>query len=281
MFGKKQFHILHLLAHAYGPEEVEEITGYVLSPYDSEIEYYKFNSFKWAGKPLPTTLCGKDFTVLEASFMDLSDETVEAKYLEIGKYKRSKNFTIPIDVVFPDLLFWARYSTWSPLQACCLSMGMSPSLDMLNHINNLFSKEYIGAHFEELRNRLLILNSAIGAGKVSGQHKPEEYVKYLSNLDFEFPESFVEKVIKYQSDGDFPRALMPSMQFREIEKKSLLKLIAAMSIKGYGFNPNKSRNLATSDIESDLDLLGLHLDQKTILKWLREATELIDNKDVT
>jgi len=59
----------------------------------------------------------------------------------------------------------------------------------------------------------------------------------------------------------------------EIEKKSLLKLIAAMSIEGYRFNPNASKNEAVSDIASDLERLGIPLDLKTIRKWLREASK--------
>lgn len=57
------------------------------------------------------------------------------------------------------------------------------------------------------------------------------------------------------------------------EKKSLLKLIAAMSIEGYRFNPNASKNPAVSDICSDLAKIGPSLDRKTILKWLREAAK--------
>lgn len=59
------------------------------------------------------------------------------------------------------------------------------------------------------------------------------------------------------------------------ERDTLLKLVAAMAVRGYAFDPAKSRNSATSDIKTDLELLGLPLDEKTILKWLRMATGLI------
>lgn len=49
-------------------------------------------------------------------------------------------------------------------------------------------------------------------------------------------------------------------------------MVAAMAVRGYSFEPESSRNSATKDIQSDLDHLGVGLDQKTILKWLREAT---------
>lgn len=63
-----------------------------------------------------------------------------------------------------------------------------------------------------------------------------------------------------------------------IEKTTLLKLVAAMAVMGYAFKPDAARNDATKDIQSDLDKLGLGLDSKTILKWLREACDTIDPK---
>jgi len=59
------------------------------------------------------------------------------------------------------------------------------------------------------------------------------------------------------------------------ETETLLKLIAAMAIKGYMFKPEAKRNTATADIQSDLDQLGISLDQKTILKWLRIACDVV------
>jgi hypothetical protein len=59
------------------------------------------------------------------------------------------------------------------------------------------------------------------------------------------------------------------------ERESLLKLIAAMAIKGYCYNPTARRNDATADIAHDLALLGISLDRDTILKWLRESADLL------
>ena len=56
-----------------------------------------------------------------------------------------------------------------------------------------------------------------------------------------------------------------------VNNESLLKLVAAMAYRGYKFDPQKPRNTATSEIMNDLDELGLPLDRKTVLHWLREA----------
>jgi hypothetical protein len=57
--------------------------------------------------------------------------------------------------------------------------------------------------------------------------------------------------------------------------ESLQKLVIGMACAGYRFDPSRGRNSATSDIRSDLDKLGIHLDDETILARLREAAELL------
>ena len=60
------------------------------------------------------------------------------------------------------------------------------------------------------------------------------------------------------------------------ERETILKIIAAMAVHGYRFNPRNQRNEATTDILKDLAKLGLTLDPKTIRKKLSDACELID-----
>lgn len=59
------------------------------------------------------------------------------------------------------------------------------------------------------------------------------------------------------------------------ERESLLKLIIAMAVEGYGHDPRAGRSTTASEIVGDLDKLGLHLDPDTVRKWLREAAELM------
>jgi hypothetical protein len=59
------------------------------------------------------------------------------------------------------------------------------------------------------------------------------------------------------------------------ERESLLKLIIGMAIAGYKYDPKISRNMATAEIASDLENLGIGLDVDTVRKWLKEATEML------
>lgn len=64
------------------------------------------------------------------------------------------------------------------------------------------------------------------------------------------------------------------------ERNSLLKLVLGLAIKGYRFNPEQARNSATAEIRSDLEELGIRMDDATILKYLTEARNVVDVADV-
>ena len=62
------------------------------------------------------------------------------------------------------------------------------------------------------------------------------------------------------------------------EKETLLKLVIGMAIQGYAYDPSKKKSSVPSEIQSDLDLLGLSLDQDTIRKWLKEAQRTLPKR---
>ncbi len=61
-------------------------------------------------------------------------------------------------------------------------------------------------------------------------------------------------------------------------KETLLKMIIAMAVHKYKFNPDAMRNNATANIKTALLNVGLSLDEEIILKYLREAASLVPNE---
>ncbi len=57
------------------------------------------------------------------------------------------------------------------------------------------------------------------------------------------------------------------------ERDTLLKLVIGMAVRGYAYDPTAKRSATTGEIKSDLDLLGINLDEDTIRKWLKESAE--------
>lgn len=64
------------------------------------------------------------------------------------------------------------------------------------------------------------------------------------------------------------------------ERETVLKLILGMAMAGYKFDPKALRNSATTEITTDLERLGLGLDQDTVRNWLKEASGLMPSKPI-
>ncbi len=65
------------------------------------------------------------------------------------------------------------------------------------------------------------------------------------------------------------------------ERDTLLRLIIGMAVSGYGYNPRAIRSDTVTEIVSDLDKQGLHLDPDTVRKWLRVAAESLPPESET
>jgi hypothetical protein len=57
------------------------------------------------------------------------------------------------------------------------------------------------------------------------------------------------------------------------ERETVLKMIITMAKEKYGYDPQATRNEATAEIVSDLELLGFSLDADTVRRWLKEGAE--------
>ncbi len=98
----------------------------------------------------------------------------------------------------------------------------------------------------------------------------------FDELDLEVHPDFYTQLEKRLAASSRGHAKPAQTEMTSQERQSALKLIAAMSCEQYGFNPKANRNDSTKRIQEDLASVGLSLDNKTILKWLKDAADLID-----
>ena len=128
---------------------------------------------------------------------------------------------------------------------------------------------------QQFFDRLALVKAAKEAGQISQAGKSIDFVTWFERMEFNNSDELIDKVQHFQ---DEPKTISArqSLNLSDQQKQTLLKIVAAMAVRGTSFDPSKPRNQATTDIRSDLELLGLQLDDKTILKWLRAATDLID-----
>lgn len=78
--------------------------------------------------------------------------------------------------------------------------------------------------------------------------------------------------------------LMESQQreansFKEIERQSLLKLVATMSYDGYRYNPRESKSPTPKELsDAATKYLGEKIDTDTARKWLKESSSRYPNR---
>ena len=222
----------------------------------------------------------ENITGMWSQLLELSSEDIsnEIEVLEAQR-RQEEQAVYPFnqrDGLFIDLDFWARASTWTDEQAVMLSLDRNPLPANVAFIEALSERQVqeceVAAQFFD---RMALAQSAREAGQVSEIGKSIDFVRWFEQMDFESSPDLIAKV-RYYQDGQGRQLPQKDDELMDREKRTLLKLVAAMAIRGYSYNPSSKRNQSTSDIKSDLDLLGFPLDDKTILKWLRVSTDLID-----
>ncbi len=90
--------------------------------------------------------------------------------------------------------------------------------------------------------------------------EPEQFISFMKTLPLSF--SMLESK---------PTAQIKTNKYELSTKdtNTLFKLIAGMATKGYGYDPESSKNPATSDIQTDTGVTA-----KTAKKWIDKAIEI-------
>lgn len=65
------------------------------------------------------------------------------------------------------------------------------------------------------------------------------------------------------------------------ERETLLKIVIAMAIGGYAYNPAAKKSSTPADIKEDVEKLGLTIDDDTVRKWLQKAADYLRNETGT
>jgi len=182
---------------------------------------------------------------------------------------------------------WARMPELSLHEVTSLSLGADPrhigeedwiELKNLQDDNNTLWAAH--RSFLEQRDIFRRCFHFTGFGYVA---EPIRRIKHwIDDLDINVHPDFYKgleartqpKLVK-DAEGERTDLQLLSKELKHQEVETLLKLIAAMAIKGYAFKAGAKRNQATADIQSDLDTLGISLDPKTILKWVRAACDIV------
>ena len=184
----------------------------------------------------------------------------------------------------PDFGYWAQMPEFSLYELLVLSVGADPENITESEIEDWKrpksrhhspkkiwpAQVYLLKRFEQLRRYF----SAGHWGFVPMSIR--EAKALIDEIELDVHPDFYHAVrarLQPKSEDANPAT---SEELSPTEKQTLLKLIAAMACEQYEFDPQKQRNTATGMIRDDLELIGQRLDDKTILKWLKEACQTVD-----
>ncbi len=175
---------------------------------------------------------------------------------------------------------WVRKSAWLPSEAVLILGYREPSEAVVVELENLRAHQIEDSPFATAFHTVKeTMQSAIDVGEISSPGRPLEYLRWFDKVKYEVPDELRHAILEIHAPEELAR-LKNIPDEKEIvlspsEKNSLLKLVATMGLKGYGFDPDATRSNTAVEIQSDANLIGLSLDQKTILKWLRHAVKLV------
>ena len=177
-----------------------------------------------------------------------------------------------------DFKYWGQMEHLSLHEAVLLSLGIEPSRIEESRIYKLKkSKDQLLPAYQYLlkRHDQFIRFFPHGVGGF-GYATPRFLKSKFDELDLEVHPDFYTQLKKRVAASSRGRAKPAQTELTGQERQSALKLIAAMSCEQYSFNPKANRNDSTKRIQEDLAAVGLSLDNKTILKWLKDAADLVD-----
>lgn len=225
------------------------------------------------------------------------DAELEQKYIEDDQ---RRFFNEPKAAA--DFEHWGRMELWSLDEATALSFGKDPRVVLRKRVEAVLS--YTSPFASKYRDLCEVIERAVKARSLSFPIKPEIFVAWTEKNGVLFPENLktivkargqetpdwkgryddlsekTTKMIAEQESriADLTQELEKALAEKPLktrERDTVCKIIIGMAVRGYAYNPQAKKNTAISDIASDIQHLGLSVDQDTIRRWVQEALLLI------
>jgi hypothetical protein len=182
-----------------------------------------------------------------------------------------------------DVQHWARMQRWSLDEAVALSIGFEPCGDLLEGYKGMPVRNDVLAFY--LKRQALIKNNFKWVG-FDGPRKNSvpDIVRWFDRVELNVPEQLLAAADKYYALGIGKKSKLGRSGTADDklldprERSTMLKMIIALAIQGYGYDPSAKRSAVPSEIESDMNLLGIGINLETIRKHLKSGSALIDDE---
>jgi hypothetical protein len=161
---------------------------------------------------------------------------------------------------------WCKLDGWSIDEATALLLGKDPSKVSWEGVRQFIFNSIFARTYQTLRNQLL---RAQVDGKFADSGAPTKFVQWANDTGRPVPDG-----LNVLHSGNPDKKSDDFLSTRE--RGSVVKLIAGMAIKGYGYDSKLKKNAATQQIADHLAELGLSLSVDTVREYIKEGVQLID-----
>ena len=223
-----------------------------------------------------------------------------AQFVEERRAKAERFFNQPLSLA--NFQHWAQAAYWTLEEATALAFGKEPWVVNLKSVSPHAGFSPFPANYVRLKD---LVERAQEVGKLGDQVMPSDFIAWAKAAGIDYPPELETELIAQGQLVDWKAAHdQLKVQYDDLkaqtdraaaiksnagqkkekglharERESLLKLVIAMAKGGYGYDSSADRSPTTTEIVSDLDKLGLHLDPDTVRKWVREARGLLPSME--
>lgn len=189
----------------------------------------------------------------------------------------------------PDYDMWGLRDTFEPDELKWLSMGFEPTHDLITGkaANRPFGNEERDPLMDkeaDIRHEIIRRSGTLGS---YGHRdiKAFDALEWLGSIDLSVPVGFrrmLREAASRTSPKDSPSGAIPETTTDKADPRairSVSKIIAAMAIDGYGWQPNSKKSPIPGEIESLCDRMGIGVSRETILYYLRLGAKQLPNDE--
>ncbi|MBQ0750947.1 MAG: hypothetical protein KBT70_12170 [Roseovarius sp.] len=179
-----------------------------------------------------------------------------------------------------DVQHWARMQRWSLNEAAALSIGFEPCGDLLEGTDGMpVQSDVLAFYFK--RRALIEDNFDWGNVADSCRNSVPDVVRWFDQVKLDVPEQLLAAADKYHALEIGKKLRLGRASTADDkhvdprERSTMLKLIITMAVRGYGYDPKAERSTIPSEIESDMNLLGIGITLETVRKHLKSGSALL------
>lgn len=168
--------------------------------------------------------------------------------------------------------FWPKVACWTPEEATMLSLGLEPMT-----LAPSVPLETAPQDSMLYRQRRLLILRAIEAGQLPSPLSPQAFIEWAKRYNVSIPAGLRRAIIDNDCKG---RRSHTDDSCHPKITASMQKMILAMAIGCYRWNPTDLRSTVVADIMHDLKEAGISLSEGTVRSRLKEANDRYGGQSV-